>query len=155
MNIRIGNQDDLEDALTLIRELAIFEKAPDAVENTVENMIKDGFGKRPVFEFFVAEMDGKVVALALYYYNYSTWKGRSLYLEDLIVKEEYRGRGIGKMLFERVILKAKEEQVGRMDWQVLDWNIPAIDFYKKMGASLDGEWINCRLTKTQIQHFEP
>lgn len=154
MNIRSGNQDDLEDALALIKELAVFEKAPEAVENTIESMIKDGFGDRPVFEFFVAEVDGKVVGLALYYYNYSTWKGKSLYLEDLIVKEAYRGRGIGKRLFERVILKAKEEDVGRMDWQVLDWNTSAIDFYKKMGASLDDEWINCRLTKAQIQHFK-
>ena len=153
MNIRRGNQDDLKDALALIRELAIFEKAPDAVENTIENMIKDGFGDRPFFEFFVAEMDGKIVGLALYYYNYSTWKGKSLYLEDLIVKEDYRGRGIGKKLFERVILKAKKEQVGRMDWQVLDWNTSAIDFYKRMDASLDDEWINCRLTKAQIQQF--
>lgn len=154
MNIRRGNQEDLGDALVLIRELAIFEKAPDAVENTLESMIKDGFGNKPVFEFFVAEMEEKVVGLALYYYSYSTWKGKSLYLEDLIVKEDYRGRGIGKRLFERVLLQAKEDQVGRMDWQVLNWNTSAINFYKKLGASLDDEWINCRLSKEQIQNFE-
>lgn len=153
MNIRKGNKEDLKAAFELIKELAVFEKAPDEVENTVESMMIDGFGDKPVFEFFVAEEGKEVIGLALYYYSYSTWKGKSLYLEDLIVKEAHRGKGIGKQLFDRVMLKAKEEAVCRVDWQVLDWNEPAINFYKKLGAHLDGEWINCRLYKEQIERY--
>lgn len=152
--IRIGNQNDVEGALELIRELAEYEKAPDAVENTVERMRKDGFGDKPVFEFFVAEEAGEVVGLALYYYGYSTWKGRFLYLEDLIVTASYRGKGLGKQLFDAIIFKAKEEGVALVGWQVLDWNEPAIAFYKKLGASLHPEWINCRLYKNQIDAYE-
>ena len=152
--IRIGNLNDVEGALELIRELAEYEKAPDAVENTVERMRKDGFGDKPVFEFFVAEEAGEVVGLALYYYGYSTWKGRFLYLEDLIVTASYRGKGLGKQLFDAIIFKAKEEGVALVGWQVLDWNEPAIAFYKKLGASLHPEWINCRLYKNQIDAYE-
>jgi len=152
--IRIGNLNDVEGALELIRELAEYEKAPDAVENTVERMRKDGFGDKPVFEFFVAEESGEVVGLALYYYGYSTWKGRFLYLEDLIVTASYRGKGLGKQLFDAIIFKAKEEGVALVGWQVLDWNEPAIAFYKKLGASLHPEWINCRLYKNQIDPYE-
>lgn len=152
--IRKGNAEDVEGAFKLIQELAVFEKAPDAVENTVERMIEDGFGNKPVFEFFVAEEDGRIIGLALYYYCYSTWKGRFLYLEDLIVTEAYRGKGLGKQLFDAIILKAKKEGVALVGWQVLDWNEPAIDFYKKLGASLHPEWVNCRLYKEQIDAYQ-
>lgn len=152
--IRNGNLNDVEGALNLIRELAEYERAADAVENTVERMRKDGFGDKPVFEFFVAEEAGGIVGLALYYYGYSTWKGRFLYLEDLIVTESYRGKGLGKQLFDAIIFKAKEEGVALVGWQVLDWNEPAIAFYKKLGASLHPEWINCRLYKNQIDAYE-
>ena len=152
--IRKGKVEDVPAAFELIQELAIFEKAPDAVENTIERMIKDGFGEKPVFEFFVAEDAGKIVGLALYYYSYSTWKGKFLYLEDLIVAEQYRGKGFGKKLFDAIIFKAKEEGVSLVGWQVLDWNEPAINFYKKLGASLYPEWINCRLHKEQIDGYK-
>lgn len=152
--IRKGTPADVEGALMLIKELAEYEKAPDAVINTVERMIEDGFGDKPVFEFFVAEDAGAIVGLALYYYAYSTWKGKFLYLEDLIVTESYRGRGLGKQLFDAIIYKAKEESVALVGWQVLDWNKPAIDFYKKLGASLHPEWVNCRLYREQIEGFE-
>lgn len=151
--IRDGKVDDLEAAFKLIQELAVFEKAPDAVENTVERMIKDGFGEKPVFAFFVAEEEGEIIGLALYYYSYSTWKGKYLYLEDLIVTKAYRARGIGKKLFDAIIFKAKEEGVSLVGWQVLNWNEPAINFYKKLGASLYPEWINCRLHKEQIEEY--
>ena len=153
MTIRKGNKEDLKAAFALIQELAAYEKAPEEVENTVERMMKDGFGEKPVFAFFVAEEGGEVVGLALYYYSYSTWKGKSLYLEDLVVREAHRGKGIGKQLFDRVMLEAKEEGACRVDWQVLDWNTPDIDFYKRQGAHLDGEWINCRFYKEQIERY--
>ncbi len=152
--IRKGTSDDLNGALKLIRELAEYEKAPEAVENTVQRMHEDGFGDKPVFEFFVAEEAEEVVGLALYYYGYSTWKGRFLYLEDLIVTASYRGKGLGKHLFDAIMFKAKEEGVALVGWQVLDWNEPAIDFYKKLGASLHPEWVNCRLYKEQINAYE-
>lgn len=153
LSIRKGKKEDVSVAFQLIKELAKFENAPDAVENTVEKMIEDGFGDKPVFEFFVAEEGEKIVGLALYYYSYSTWKGRFLYLEDLIVTEAYRGKGLGKKLFDAIIFKAREEKVALVGWQVLDWNEPAIDFYKKLGASLHPEWVNCRLYKEQIEEY--
>ena len=141
--------------LTLIQELATFEREPDAVETTVESMKQDGFGEHPVFEFFLAEDAQQIVGLALYFYSYSTWKGKCLYLEDLIVTEAYRGRGLGRRLLDRVVMKAKKENAKRVVWQVLDWNTSAIDFYKSLGADLLPEWITCRLTEEQIQEYQP
>ena len=130
----------------LVKELAIYEKAPDAVLTTPEEFVSDGFGERPWFDCLVAELDnGKIIGFALFYTNYSTWKGKCLYLEDFIVNEDYRGIGAGKALFEAVVAEAKRRKVRRMDWQVLDWNEPAIRFYKKYGALLDPEWLNGRL----------
>lgn len=147
MIIREGKKEDLPRVLELIKELATYEKAPDAVTNTVEMMEKDGFGENPVFGFFVAEDKVKgIVGISIYYYRYSTWKGRRLYLEDIVVTESERGGGIGKLLFDRTIQKGKEEGCSGMVWQVLDWNEPAINFYKKYyNATLDPEWINCSI----------
>jgi GNAT superfamily N-acetyltransferase len=142
MEIRSGKIEDLPRVLELITELAIFEKEPDAVTNTVAMMERDGFGKNPVYGFYVAEEDGIIVGTSIYYYRYSTWKGPCLYLEDLIVTEKMRGKGIGKALFERTLAKAKDERLPYMMWQVLDWNQAAIDFYHKYDAIGDGEWLN-------------
>ena len=125
----------------MIKELALFEREPNAVINTVVRMREE----KKYFEFFVAEVDGEIVGMALYFFAYYTWVGKSLYLDDLYVKPEYRGLNIGKALLEKIIEVAKEENCMRMRWQVLDWNNTAIEFYKKMNASLSQEWINCDL----------
>lgn len=142
IKLRKGKEEDLPQILELIKELALYEKAPEQVTNTVAQMKKDGFGPTPVYWFFVAEEDGAIIGTALYYLRYSTWKGVRLYLEDLIVTEAARGRGAGKMLFEACINEAKQNGYSGMVWQVLDWNTPAIEFYKSYGAHLDGEWVN-------------
>ena len=148
--VRPGRKEDLPRVLELIRELAEYEKAPHEVTNTVARLEADGFGVNPVYGFFVAERNSLVVGLSLYYWRYSTWKGKRLYLEDIIVTENERGRGIGKLLFDRTMKKTLEENCTGMMWQVLDWNEPAINFYKKYGAKLDGEWVNCHLEAEQI-----
>lgn len=157
MMIREGKKEDLNQVIELIRELAEYEREPQEVETTVEEMARDGFGEHPVFAFFVAEDEGtgKIIGLALYFYSYSTWKGKCLYLEDLIVTRAYRGRGVGKKLFDSVIEKARETDSRRVVWQVLDWNESAIDFYKSLGAAMLPEWVTCRLVKDQIQNYEP
>lgn len=145
INIRIGKKADLEAVLELIKELALYEKALDEVENTLERMEEDGFGANPIFELLVAEVDGTIVGTSIYYYRYSTWKGKRLYLEDLVVTKEKRGSGIGKKLFEATLEVGKSQKCSGMTWQVLDWNEPAIGFYKKYSANLDAEWINCNI----------
>lgn len=140
--LRKGTEADLPQILELIKELALFEKAPEQVVNTVDKMRQDGFGEQPVYWFFVAEHEGKIIGTAIYYLRYSTWKGVRLYLEDLIVTEKARGIGAGKMLFEACIEEGKEKGYSGMVWQVLDWNAPALDFYKSYGSDLDGEWVN-------------
>ena len=145
IKIRQGEERDIEDALSLIKELAVYEKALNEVENTAEKMKVDGFGKNPVFHFIVAEDHQKIVGMSLYYYRYSTWKSKRLYLEDLIVTEKQRGEGIGKKLFEKTIEIAKKTGCSGITWQVLDWNEPAIRFYKKYKTTLDGEWLNCNM----------
>ena len=132
--------------LELIRELAVFEKAPDEVTATLEHFTQSGFGPSPVWWAFVAEVDGVVEGMALYYIRYSTWKGQRLYLEDLIVTEKMRGQGLGKLLFEQLISEYKEKGFTGMVWQVLDWNEPAINFYKKYGTSFDAGWVNCSIS---------
>lgn len=154
MLIRKGIPEDLEAVFDLVMELAIYEKAPHEVANSVERMKEDGFGDKPVFEFFVAEAKGDIVGTAIFYYRYSTWKGKALYLEDLVVRDSERGKGYGKMLLDAIVLEAKRTQSKQVRWQVLDWNEPAINFYKKLGADLDGEWINCTLTEEQIQNYQ-
>lgn len=151
--IRNGKREDLPRVLELIKELATFERAPHEVINTVALMEEDGFGKNPIYGFFVAENDKGIVGLSLYYWRYSTWKGKRLYLEDIIVTESERGSGIGKKLFDRTMQHAVDQNCSGMMWQVLDWNEPAINFYKKYGAKLDGEWINCSLERNQLEEL--
>lgn len=151
--IREGRPDDMAATLALITELAIYEKAPNEVVTTEQQLIADGFGPNKIFDIFVAVQEGSIVGIALYYTKYSTWKGRCLYLEDIIVTERLRGQGIGKLLFDEVALVAKERGVHRMEWQVLDWNEPAINFYKKYNAELDGEWLNGKLGLEQLQNY--
>ena len=142
-NIRRAQREDCSAMLELIRELAIYEKAPDEVTVDPLHFEESGFGLNPVWWAFVVEnQEKKVVAFALYYIRYSTWKGQVMYLEDILVTETMRGKGIGKMLIERLIQEAKEKGFKRMTWQVLDWNEPAINFYKKFGAKFDPEWVN-------------
>lgn len=143
--IRKGTKQDLPSVLDLINELALFEKAPEQVINTVNDMEKDGFGKNPVFNFYVAELNNTIVGIAVYFIKYSTWKGKGLYLDDLFVTEKFRGKGIGKKLFDIIIEEAKNVNAKQLHWQVLDWNTPAINFYKKYGATVDAEWLDCKL----------
>ena len=150
IKIRVGVKRDLPDILKLIQELADYEKAPAEVEVTVAEMENWGFGTDKIFDFFVAEKNGIIVGLALYYYKYSTWKGKCLFLEDIIVTEKMRGTGIGKLLFDKIVEVAKEKKVRRLEWQVLEWNEPAIKFYKKYNATLDPEWLNGKLTDHQL-----
>jgi GNAT superfamily N-acetyltransferase len=154
MIVRKGVEADLPDVHTLIKELASYEKALNEVETTVDSMRKDGFGEDPVFGFYVAEVKGKIVGLSLYYYRYSTWKGKLLYLEDLIVLESYRRNGIGRKLMEATLKEAKQQNCNGLQWQVLDWNQPALDFYKQYNPVFDSEWINCRLSREQIEHHD-
>ena len=145
ITIRRADREDCPRLLELITELAIYEKAPNAVTVTPEHFAESGFGKNPVWWTFVAEMGGVIQGFALYYIRYSTWKGQRMYLEDIVVTEQARGKGIGKLLMDRLIEEAKEKKFSGMMWQVLDWNEPAINFYKKYNAKLDPEWTNCSL----------
>lgn len=147
MNTRIRRaiKEDCPRLLELIQELADYEKAPNEVTVTLDHFEQSGFGQKPVWWAFVAEVDGKVDAFAMYYIRYSTWKGQRMYLEDLIVTERMRGKGLGKLLFERLIEEAKEKNWKAISWQVLNWNEPAINFYKKYNTSFDDEWLNCSL----------
>lgn len=151
MIIRKGVQADLPQVLSLVKELAIYEKAPAEVEVTIDEMINWGFGSDKLFDFFVCEKETKIIGIALYYYKYSTWKGKCLFLEDIIVTESERKNGYGKLLFNEVAKVAKQQKVRRMEWQVLEWNTPAIEFYKKYNSNFDGEWVNCKLTFEQLQ----
>jgi len=143
--IRRAVREDCPRLLELIRELAEFERAPQEVTVTPQHFEDSGFGPHPVWWAFVVTINGHIEGFALYYIRYSTWKGQRLYLEDLIVTEEMRGKGLGKLLFERLLQEVKDTGFTGMVWQVLDWNEPAINFYKKYGAQLDAGWINCSL----------
>ncbi|RAU84386.1 GNAT family N-acetyltransferase [Pontibacter arcticus] len=153
IQIRKGTKEDLPQVRALIVELADYERAVHEVTNTLADMQRDGFGDHPIFQFFVAESEEGIVGIALYYTAYSTWKGKMLFLEDLVVTESLRGTGIGKKLFDAVAREAKETGAKRFKWQVLNWNESAIGFYKKIGANLDEEWINCNMTEEQIQRY--
>ena len=151
--IRRANAQDMPEVLRLIKELAVFEKEPDAVETTVEVLVESGFGDQPQFICFVAEVDTKVVGMALVYFRFSTWKGRALYLEDLVVQEDMRGKGVGLALFNRVMQFGKEEGVKRVNWVVLDWNKEAIAFYKKAGATIKPEWWQVSMGEEVLKNY--
>ena len=152
--LRRGVETDLPQVLGLIQELAEYEKAPEAVTNTLAAMQRDGFGPQPIFGFFVLEAEARIIGLALYYTAYSTWKGRMLYLEDLVVTETARRGGLGRLLFDAVVAEARATGAVRMKWQVLDWNEPAIGFYQKLGATIEREWLNGNLDEAQLGRYE-
>ena len=147
ISIRKAVKEDCKRMMELIHELAVYEKAPQEVTVNFDHFVESGFGENPVWWAYVAELDGHVEGFALYYKRYSTWKGQRLYLEDLIVTEKLRGKGVGKLLFDQLIELCKENNFSGMVWQVLEWNEPAINFYKKYEAvTIDSGWLNCSLT---------
>lgn len=145
ITIRKAIKEDCPRLLELIQELALYEKAPGEVTVTLKHFEESGFGQNPVWWAFVAEENGIVTGFALYYIRYSTWKGQRMYLEDILVTEASRGKGLGKLLMDRLIEEAKEKKLNAIVWQVLEWNEPAINFYKKYNANFDAEWINCSI----------
>lgn len=146
IQIRKAEKKDCNAMMELIKELAVYEKAPEEVTVDFDHFVESGFAEKPVWWAFVAEVENKIAGFALYYIRYSTWKGQRMYLEDIIVNEPYRGKGIGKLLFNKLIEEAKEKKLPAIVWQVLEWNEPAINFYKKFeGVKFDGEWVNCSL----------
>ena len=151
--IRLGIKEDMSSVWSLIKELAVFEKEPDAVEVTVEDLEKDGFTGIPKFHVFVAELNEEIVGIALFYYRYSTWKGPTIHLEDLIVREEKRGLGIGKALYNEVMRYAFSKKVRRVEWDVLDWNTNAIDFYEKSGATMHKEWNAVKMYEKELAAY--
>ena len=156
MKIRKGQKEDMNGVLALIQELAVFEKEPDAVLITVDDLVRDGFGDKPLFHVFVAEAENdpnEIVGIALYYYRYSTWKGKTIHLEDLVVKENMRGTGLGYALYTEIIKQGKKDKVRRIEWNVLDWNTPAIEFYNKSGANILEDWRVVQMDETAIDLF--
>jgi GNAT superfamily N-acetyltransferase len=151
--IREATLADCSRILELINELAVYERAPEEVTVTLSEFEDAGFGPKPVWKAFVAEVDAIIVGFALYYVRYSTWKGCRLYLEDFIVTDSHRGKGIGKQLFDTVVLEAHEKGFNGMTWQVLDWNEPALNFYKKYEAGVEAGWLNGSLSKQQLASY--
>lgn len=150
INIRVAERADCSRLLELVHELALYEKAPQEVTVRLDEFEDAGFGEQPVWKAFVAETENKIVGFALYYVRYSTWKGCRLYLEDFIVTENYRGKGVGKLLFDTIVKEAQEKNYNGMNWQVLDWNQPAINFYDKYAAAYEAGWLNASFTKEQL-----
>lgn len=146
--IRRAVKEDCSRLLELVKELALYEKAPQEVTVTEEHFTESGFGPNPVWWAFVAELNGRVEGFALYYVRFSTWKGQRMYLEDILVTEQLRGKGAGRLLMNRLIEEARERGFSGMVWQVLEWNEPAINFYKKYNAAFDAEWVNCSISTT-------
>ena len=158
MNIRKGKSEDMKSVLELIHELAIFENEPDAVVITVDDLVRDGFGEKPLFHVFVAEIENnqkqkEIVGIALYYYRYSTWKGKTIHLEDLIVKEKMRGTGLGSALYAEIMQQGKRDNVRRVEWNVLDWNTPAVKFYENSGAKILNGWQVVQMDEAGINSF--
>lgn len=145
ISIRRAQQEDCKQILALVKELAVYERAPEEVTVTLEHFTASGFGERPIWWAFVAEQNNTIIGFALYYIRFSTWKGQRMYLEDFVVTAEARGKGVGKLLFDKIIEEAKEKNFNGIVWQVLDWNEPAINFYKKYNAKFDDEWLNCSI----------
>ena len=152
-NIRFATQSDMPKVLELIKELAVFEKEPDAVIVTEKDLIEHGFGKNPLFTCFVAEKEEEIVAIALIYFRFSTWKGKTVHLEDLIVKQELRGQGLGTLLLDEVIKYGYSQNVQRICWEVLDWNTSAINFYEKQGAKILKDWYLAQLEGDAIKNY--
>ena len=153
MIVRKGTTTDASAILDLIVELAVFENEPHAVVITKEDLIRDGFSTNPLFFTFVAELDDKIIGMALYYYRYSTWKGKTIHLEDLVVKKQHRGTGAGFALYTEIIKQAKADAVKRVEWNVLDWNTNAIDFYEKSGANILKDWRVVQMDEAGIDTF--
>jgi len=153
MIIRKGTPKDMVAVLTLIKELAVFEKEPEAVVVTVDDLIRDGFSENPLFHTFVAEENGVIIGIALYYYRFSTWKGKTIHLEDLIVNEKHRGTGAGLALYTEIIKQGKIDKVKRIEWNVLDWNESAIQFYQKSGAKVLDDWRVVHMDEIGITNF--
>jgi len=153
INIRKAAPADVPVIWKLVKELAEFEKAPHEVMTSEEELLRDGFGENPAYKAIVAEWEGEVKGMAVYYFSYSTWKGRSIYVDDIVVFEEARGKGLGKALLDKLVEIAKEENVGKLHWQVLDWNQPAIDFYSKYKATFDAEWVNVAVTREKLNQL--
>ena len=151
--IRKGLKKDLADVLNLIKELADYENSLEQVNISLDQLEKDGFGSHPYFFFLVAINKNEIIGMSFYHIRYSTWKGKFLFLEDFVIKEKYRRHGIGSKLFEETIKICKKLNLNGMTWQVLDWNIPAIDFYKKFDAEISKDWLNGKLTKKQIENI--
>ena len=151
--IRYGERRDMSSVLKLVNELAVFEKEPNAVKVTVEDLIVNGFKDNPAFFTFVAELEGVIVGMALFYNRFSTWEGPSLHLEDLIVTEKFRGKGIGKALYDKVLDFAFQKGIKRVEWVVLDWNEPAITFYKSTGAIMLEDWNICQINNQSIVKY--
>lgn len=153
MIIRKGTPQDMPVVLALITELAIFEKEPDAVEISTDDLVRDGFSENPLFYTFVAEVNNEIIGVALYYYRFSTWKGKTIHLEDLIVNESSRGTGAGYALYSEIIKQGKKDNVRRIEWNVLDWNTPAIEFYEKSGAKVLIDWRVAQMDEDGIDTF--
>ena len=153
ISVRLSTPVDMPQVLRLIKELAVFEKEPNAVKITVDTLIKEGFGKNPSFTCFVAEVEEEIVGMALVYDRFSTWKGRSIHLEDLIVSEKIRGTGVGKALYSKVIAYAAAQKVKRLEWVVLDWNEGAIKFYEKNGARMLKDWYLVQMDEEGIKNY--
>ena len=151
--IRKATEKDMPYVLELIQELATFEKEPDAVVVTVADLVRDGFSEHPLFHCYVAEKENTIIGMALFYYRYSTWKGKTIHLEDLIVKADQRGTGAGFALYKEIIKQGKKDKVRRIEWNVLDWNTPAIDFYEKSGAKVLDDWRVVQMDETGIERF--
>ncbi len=153
MTIRKATKQDMPAVLELIKELAVYEKEPEAVVVTVTDLENDGFSENPLFQCILAEDDEKIVGMALYYYRYSTWKGKTIHLEDLIVNEKSRGKSVGFQLYKAVIAQGKQDKVRRVEWAVLDWNKPAIDFYEKTGAKVLTDWRVAQMDESGMNDF--
>lgn len=143
----------MKSVLELIKELAVFEKEPEAVVISVDDLVRDGFAENPLFHTFVAEVNNEIIGIALYYYRYSTWKGKTIHLEDLIVREKNRGTGAGYALYSEIIRQGKRDNVRRIEWNVLDWNTSAIDFYKNSGAKILEDWLVAQMDEKGIDAF--
>ncbi|WP_299674723.1 GNAT family N-acetyltransferase [uncultured Dokdonia sp.] len=151
--IRKAQATDMPDVLSLINELAVYEKEPDAVKISVDTLIKNGTGTNPLFTCFVAEHEAKIIGMALVYFRFSTWEGKSLHLEDLIVSDIHRGKGFGKALYNEVMRYAIQQDVNRVEWVVLDWNTPAITFYENSGALLLKDWYLAQMNRERLHNY--